>query len=336
MPSVNQKLDDAIAKIISGFTDLKEALRTNDTEALPKIRKPEAVSSSVTRLSPPKAVPVPQVPTQALPTAISPKDELNDFESLKEALMSDRWPEAVNSSFICDPDSESDKIERGKGIIDLMVEEDLKNMRFLDFGCGDGHCASLSTEQNTMMSVGYDIKEKANWNRFEKKPNLLLTKDFNNVINNGPYDVIVLFDVIDHIEKEDPVVLLRKVEKVLKPGGKVYARCHPFTSRHATHLYHQLNKAYVHLIFSPDEIRKLVPTPKHEESNAGIVFPMKTYSDYFAQAGLTIVSKRDITEKVETFFKIPRIAQKIMQTTRTDQFPEFQLGLQFIDYVLTK
>ena len=60
--------------------------------------------------------------------------------------MSDRWPEAVNPNLICDINSDEDKSERGRGIIDILIEEDLKDLKFLDFGCGEGHCPAIATE----------------------------------------------------------------------------------------------------------------------------------------------------------------------------------------------
>jgi hypothetical protein len=51
---------------------------------------------------------------------------------------------------------------------------------------------------------------------------------------------------------------------------------------------------------------------------------------------LTKVHRREITSKVDPFFKIPKIAERIMETVKAKQFPEFQLGMDFIDYVLEK
>lgn len=273
---------------------------------------------------------------QAVLTALA--EDLSGFESLRKALQSDRWPEAVNPMLICDPNSEKDKVERGRGIVELMIEEDLNGLKFLDFGCGEGHCVNMSSEQNTIISVGYDIKQYESWERLkENKENLLFTTNIDEVASKGPYDVIILFDVIDHLASEEkPITVLSKARSLLSDKGKVYMRCHPFTSRHATHLYHTLNKAYVHLVFNPGELKEIIPDCPYVEPSIGVTTPIKTYQDFIEKAGLKIDSRRDITEKVEPFFKIPVIAERIMRNTKSNQFPEFQMSVQFIDYVLKK
>jgi 2-polyprenyl-3-methyl-5-hydroxy-6-metoxy-1,4-benzoquinol methylase len=264
-------------------------------------------------------------------------EDFGSFEALKKALESDKWPEAVNPNLICDPNSETDKMERGRGIIELMIEEDLKGLKFLDIGCGEAHSVFLSADHQTALSVGYDVKRHDSWDRFGgTKPNVLLTTDMEEVQRNGPYDVIILFDVLDHIKGEDPIALLKKAAGVLSEKGKVYMRVHPHISRHGTHLYHSINKAYAHLVFTPQEIKQLVPDAKGEESSIGVLYPLKTYNDMIERAGLKVDNRRDITEKVEPFFKIPKIAERIMKNTGMGSFPEFQMSLQFIDYVLKK
>jgi 2-polyprenyl-3-methyl-5-hydroxy-6-metoxy-1,4-benzoquinol methylase len=285
-----------------------------------------------------QSVPFVTTPPQlAAAQQVSVDDSFDSFESLKKALESNRWPEAVNPNLICDPNSESDKIERGRGIIELMIEEDLKGLKFLDFGCGEGHCVALTTEYGTIKSVGYDVKKQASWDNFlAEKQGLILTNDFAEVEANAPYDVIIMFDVLDHLIVDQPVEALRKVEKVLAPNGKVYVRTHPFSSRHGTHLYHDLNKAYIHLVFTPAELKLLVPEPKFAEPSLGISRPLATYQALFASAKFKVESTRQITEKVEPFFKIPKIAERIMKNTKLDFFPEFQMSLQFVDFVLKK
>ena len=309
----NRELDAAISKIVNGFMDLKDVLKQ--------------ISANTENNT--------NVQSQSVPEL---QINENDFETLKAALESDRWPEAVNKSLICDPESETDKVERGKGIIELMIDENLDEggLKILDFGCGEGHCAQVAGDYNVAKSVGYDIKKYDSWDRFERKENVLITNNYDEVLEHAPYDVIVLFDVIDHVEKESPVDMLKRVNDLLKSGGKIYMRCHPYVSRHATHLYHDLNKAYIHLVFNPDEIRRIIPESKYEESNIGVTYPIRTYNDYVSQAGLKVVTRREIKDNVEPFFKIPKIAERIIANTKMEQFPDFQLSLQFLDYVLTK
>lgn len=316
-----QKFEKSLDQMIELMVNMKQAL--NDDEKQPE--------------PPPKPSPPPEnKPAEQPQVKAQSTENLESFEQIKEALESDKWPEAVNPNLICNPTSEADKVERGRGIIELMIEEDLKGLKFLDYGCGEGHCAYLATEYETATSVAYDPQTYDSWGQFEPKENFVATSDYEVVKQNGPYDIIVLFDVIDHLKAEDPVSFLNKVKNLLADDGKIYMRCHPFTARHSTHLYHELNKAFVHLVFSEDEIKQLVPNSKYEEENVGVVYPLRTYHKYLEDAGLASVNRRDITEKVEPFFKIPKIAERIMARIEVNDFPEFQMSLQFVDFVLKK
>jgi 2-polyprenyl-3-methyl-5-hydroxy-6-metoxy-1,4-benzoquinol methylase len=314
----NQRINETLDNIINLMVDLKRQL------------------SEVSQVAPSNpAVPI-EVKAQSNDQQLVAETNYDDFESLKQAINSNKWPEAVNPHLICDPNSTEDKIERGRGIIELMVEEDLKNLKVLDFGCGEGHTIALSSDYKTSLSVGYDIKDHNYWREVSNKANLLFTSDYQTVVNQGPYDVIILFDVLDHVVNESPVSILAKARELLSNNGKIYMRTHPFVSRHATHLYHDLNKAYVHLVFTPEELRQLVPNSKYVEPSINVTTPINTYDKFIKEAGLKATNRRDITEKVEPFFKIPRIADRIMKNTKMNFFPEFQMSLQFLDYVLTK
>lgn len=267
--------------------------------------------------------------------SVSDPEELDSFEKIRKGLESDRWPAAVNPNFVCDPNSKLDKIERGRGIIESTIDEDLKGKKLLDIGCGEGHVVLHAIEKQCSIAVGYDIKDH-NWDQMPKTDAILFTTDFEAVKASAPYDVIILFDVIDHIKGIEPIELLKKAKEVLADNGKIYVRFHPFTSRHATHLYHDLNKAYVHLVFTEEELKTLIPESKYAEPSLGVIYPINTYTHFITEAGLKIVSKRETKETVEPFFKIPKIAKRIMERTKSNKFPEFQLGLQFIDMILSK
>ena len=273
-----------------------------------------------------------QVTASAVSAPITSDDYYGDFESLKKALLSDKWPNAVNPSLICDTNSESDKKERGTGIIELLIEDPLtKDQKFLDYGCGEGHCVSSAPDiLGCGIAVGYDIK-KYNWPII---PNTKFTNSIDDVALLGPYDAILMFDVLDHVENESPTDLLKKAMSLLAPKGKIYLRTHPWMSRHGTHLYQKLNKAYTHLVFTDEELKQL--SDHVPDANIKTTTPINTYKKIFDDCGAKISSERKITEKVEPFFKIPKISERIMQNTKHDKFPEFQMGLQFVDYVLTK
>lgn len=325
MPNKNKALN-TIDRIIELLGELK--MNLSDASQIPLPMTGEVVPARVLERA--------KAPNVVAAAVNSSGDDYGSFSALQVALQSSKWPEAVNPHLICDPNSHDDKIERGKGVIELMIEENLNGLKFLDYGCGEGQCAYVSADYNTDMSVGYDIVKNDNWDKMPPKSNLLFTSNFADVQTRGPFDVIVLFDVIDHLSSGNPVGVLKEAKSVLADTGKIYMRTHPFTSRHATHLYHDLNKAYIHLVFTKDELEQLIPNSQFKEHNLGVTTPIATYKQFIADAGLNILTKRDVTEKVESFFKIPKIAERIMKNTNMPSFPEFQMSLQFIDYVLTK
>lgn len=320
-----QRVNELIDKVVHAMLELKQIFKQESkvVQAQPQTQ-PQVQAQSAPPPPRPAATQQPVLET------------FDDFDSLKKALESDKWPEAVNPNLICDPNSADDKIERGRGIIELMIDEDLKGLKLLDIGCGEGHCAFLSADYDTTVSVGYDLKKYDTWDALPVKSNLHFTSDFAKVEEHGPYDIIIMFDVLDHIDREDPSQLLRRAANLLSPNGKIYLRVHPYISRSGTHLYHDLNKAYVHLVFTPAELKEIVPESKYEEKSYGVLYPLKTYQTMIEKAGLKVENRRDITEKVETFFKIPKIAERIMKNTGMNTFPEFQMSLHFIDYVLRK
>jgi 2-polyprenyl-3-methyl-5-hydroxy-6-metoxy-1,4-benzoquinol methylase len=265
----------------------------------------------------------------------------SDFQILKDLLRSNKWPKAVDSNLICDLGSDEDKFNRAEGILELVVEKPLRDKRFLDFGCGEGHIAAKALEQNPAVSVGYDIVETENWKTFEKKDNFALTTDLEEMRKHAPYDVILIYDVLDHMENGQ-VASLKDLKGVLSDDGLMYIRFHPFCSRHATHQYQDLNKAFVHLVFTEQELETLgVETPKVSH----IMHPIAEYGEWMKKAGLKTVNYNILREKVEGFFtKNNAIKERVRQhyahtedkRIRKGAFPTFQLEQQFLDYVVKK
>lgn len=244
------------------------------------------------------------------------------------------WPLAVNPNLICGLDNEEDKADRANGVVELMIEENLNGKKFLDFGCGEGHTVDVSTKHNTVISVGYDIVEDLGWS--DKKGSL--TTDMKFVEASGPYDVIMMFDILDHVGPFDdtnaPSTILKKAAELLSPNGKIYLRCHPWTSRHATHMYHWENKAYIHLVYNDEELKNL--GIKVGEPTQKVTRPIETYRTWIKDSGLKVDNERVIKEPVEEFFKSSKLSQIITKNCEFQQFPEFQLSIQFIDYILSK
>jgi hypothetical protein len=118
--------------------------------------------------------------------------------------------------------------------------------------------------------------------------------------------------------------VLNKARRLLADKGRIYVRCHPFTSRHATHLYQQCNKAFLHLLTTEEERSELglKSMTHHQEAIR--------YEDEFSSAGLdTLWTRREILDHVEDFYfetfgkRLPAGSRELMR-------------IQFVDFTLTK
>jgi SAM-dependent methyltransferase len=269
---------------------------------------------------------------------IGQKTESEDFKVLKSLLESDQWPEAVFAAQIADDNSESDKAERAEGIADILLPP-FSGKKFLDFGCGEGHVAKYVSGEASV-SVGYDIarnqSSKLDWENKDGK--LLLTTDFEKVVSEGPYDIVMIYDVLDH-SSEDPSEVLAKAKSVLAEDGRICLRCHPWTGRHGGHAYRKINKAFVHLAFGEDELKEMGVSL---EWNRKILFPIIAYNNAIEEAGLARESEPEIdTQEVESFFEEnPLVKSRILAAFGlegwTAEKPVFQMSQCFLDYVLKK
>lgn len=262
-----------------------------------------------------------------------------NLEPFIPCMLNDKWPHAVDPLLIADPNSEDDKISRAHGILMLVVTEPITG-KFLDFGCGEGHVVAEVVKKNNL-SVGYDIVDQ-NWTRFPSKNNMIMTTDWQKVVDNGPYSHVLIYDVLDHLKDEEEVVeSLKKVKTVLAPEAKLFVRCHPFCSRHGTHLYNSVNRAYLHLCLDEETLNKLGYTGYLHTIK--VIHPLQTYKEWFTRGGFNVVSSNITPESVEPFFQQPGIAELIKKNWKKSHesglasgkvFPEWQLRQQFIDYVL--
>lgn len=248
----------------------------------------------------------------------------SEAQALFNMLQSSEWPEAVPEFLICS-ETEEDKCERAEGILDY-IDIELKDKKVLDFGCGEGH-VSLKAAETSALSVGYDVKPSGAMT-WEQKDKYLLTTDFSKVQNQGPYDLVILYDVLDH--SEDPVAILKQVKSVCHSGSQIFVRCHSWMSRHGSHLYKQMNKAWVHLFFTAEELASMGLKPDIVQR---YYFPMNHQHDWFKNADLKIKSEDVIKGIVEEFFKKPEIKSRLPNAFK--EFPEWQMSQSFNDYFLT-
>lgn len=248
-----------------------------------------------------------------------------EFERLKELMKI--CPNSINHREIY-KDTPTEKINKANAIIDIFLGSVfLDGLNFLNYGCEDGILNYCALKENPKTNIGYNESIK-----HEVEDGFITTNNWSQVQKNGPYDIILLFDILDHSENIDSI--LQQIKEVLDINGKIFIRCHPWCSRHGTHLYESgLNKAYAHLIFDDVELVRLGNYVN--KKTIKITEPLKTYKNWFISNGFNIIKETPTYSNIEHFFYRPEIINRIKKHwQREDYFiiPEEDMMLEFVDY----
>lgn len=249
-------------------------------------------------------------------------------DKLGPAPSKEGWPLAVQPTLIVKGSGE--KQFRAIQISRLLGNFDGKTV--LDVGCDEGYL-SREIGARAKKVVAYDLKPAKTWDKF-KTDTLSFTADKVEV-EGAQYDIIVLYDVLDHLAGEDPVKFMAWLNSLLAQGGKVVVRCHPWTSRHGSHLYENgHNHAFYHLALTPDE---LVQEGVDLQGGFRINRPMAAYEHIFKGAGFKIVERKAFADAVEPFFS-GEVLDRIIKVTwkgEIDQAGALKImSNSFIDYTL--
>lgn len=248
-----------------------------------------------------------------------------ELKAIREELESDRWPVAVAPEMICTSDEQAQ--QRAESILNMVVAENVQNRTFLDFGCGAGHVAALAKKMGAKV-VGYDI----NLSQCQFTDSIF-TSDFETVRKNGRYEIILLHDVLDHIEVIDPISALHQIKNLMDTESRVYIRNHPWCSRHGGHIYEQTNKAFAHLVFDDVELTRICgcqPT-----YNIKVSRPLETYRHWFATVGLEIKSEIAVRREVEQYFKDASYIQQRLMNKWDDPLEMLKdMEIEFVEYVI--
>jgi len=137
---------------------------------------------------------------------------------------------------------------------------------------------------------------------------------------SNKYDLIILYDVIDHVEREEEIIkLLNKCKSILSCEGKIFLMCHPYISRLGTHLF-EVNKAYYHLFYDCLEQKHTILLQN----------PLESYRNFVYNSFLAIEDECIYSEYIEDFFN------KISIETDHKPILEKKHEIQFVTYVLKK
>ena len=328
--AVNEKELRRYLNVIKRAVDLIEGMLENDDGGmLEQLMQPEV--QIVPRMPFQEAAPIKPTPVVVQP---EPQKGISDARKkhIGDLTSIDCWPEAVPAHLVNgDGPSEEDQVNRANSVLDFMVDRNLEGGAFLDFGCGEGWVTQEASKRGVVECLGYDIAHDDNWN---SRHGAKFTSNFDTVPHDH-FDYVMLYDVLDHCE--DPMLLMSQVKSVLKPGGAVFARCHPWTSKHAMHLWkHGLNQAYLHLFLTWDEITETIGKPPmftRTEKD-----PIEAYHWWFND--FKMIKERFSKEDVSEFFFVPSFKELLAneQQIPIDQIDGFLdlMRISFVDYVLEK
>ena len=267
---------------------------------------------------------------------------VDDFYEFDDA--SD-WPLAVNPTLIINPDNIEECRLRAKNVVDSVIERKIAGLNILDFGSGDGTIAEEMVKRKANV-VAYDLTLPKTLFDYQPSPPEkqapTITTNWSSVADwHAPFDLILLYDVLDHCT-EEPVEVLKRLRPLLKKDGTMIIRCHPWISRHGGHCYTKINRAWVHLLFTEEQLRKRGCDPMPIRK---IIHPLYTYKKWIEEANYKIIKEDKITESVEDYFTNNELFKNIIYKHFKDSpFEDYRkgkgdlarvMGFHFIDYILS-
>ena len=314
----NEKEIRKYLSVIKRATSLIEGLLEEDGGMMEKLME-----------EPEKKEPV-RFETKPVQAPQRPVELPNEREAFVKSLVNMKdWPEAIPQFLAIEKYTPADEATRAKSILDKIMDKPLNGLRVLDFGCGDGWITQEIGNRGATPVVGYDIVRSEKW----KSHNNALFVDTFSRISDHSFDVVLLYDVLDHCVRPEEV--MKQVRSVLSPNGLVYVRCHPWTSKHATHIYRiGLNKSYAHLLLRPEEIRPLLSVdPIFTRAD---INPRVSYHHWFKD--FHILKEQETRENVPEFFSQPAVKKALLFSQGVtdgyaDRFWEL-LQVQFVYFVL--
>ena len=240
------------------------------------------------------------------------------------------WPRATSTPDTLDADSIVKK--------SMMAIEKLD---ILDFGSGNGYISEYLSKTAKKV-ISYDI----NTEKILAPGNYITAKTIEDVKSQGPYDLIFINDVFDHLEPADEeekelyietlhVKYLKTLKSFLKSSGRIYLRCHPWTSRHGGHLQKTQNMAFIHLILTEEEYLEQSVSSDVQITHQ-IYSPEQYYLRCIQKSGLNVLKTNQEKDYPEQFVKdrlLDQIAQKFPPNTLPEKILDI-IQASYISFVL--
>ena len=130
---------------------------------------------------------------------------------------------------------------------------DLTDQVVLDFGCGGGGKTVFYAGQGARRTIGVDVCLDTHMAEdYGRRHGLAvqfeaLESDGRIPLDDDSCDVIINSSVLEHVM--DLSRTLAELRRVLKPGGRLLSRWHPYRSRYGAHLWSAIGVPFAHLLF---------------------------------------------------------------------------------------
>jgi 2-polyprenyl-3-methyl-5-hydroxy-6-metoxy-1,4-benzoquinol methylase len=194
---------------------------------------------------------------------------------------------------------------------------DLKNKRVLEFGCGSGlNCAFLREEMGIRKIVGFDIsQESIDLAKRQYCSIEVLCADAcdpNLNISPGQWDVIVSFEVLEHVP--DMEMFLKNIRRHLAPGGIAFISTPNRNVFSAGHEPSPVNREHIKEL-SVQELQELL----------GKYFPEnRIWGQRFARPELQTAWDQDVRRKIVNLQEGTRWQEKTSLGERLKTHPVIQ------------
>jgi len=102
--------------------------------------------------------------------------------------------------------------------------DQLENLKILEIGFGNGSFINWCESQKYQI-YGYEVDKNFYENAKKKYKNIYYgERNLLHKVINEKFDLIVMFDVIEHVRKNELIEFLKDIKKTLKENGKIFLR----------------------------------------------------------------------------------------------------------------
>lgn len=193
--------------------------------------------------------------------------------------------------------------------------------RFVEIGCGTGFVISAIKRRFPNLEVfGTELFEEGLSFAKKRVPNAtLIQMDAKNISYENYFDVVGIFDVLEHIDEDE--LVLNQLHKALTPDGRIFITVpqHPSMWSQIDDLAHHVRR------YSRDDLleklRRANFTPIHVTSFMTLLLPVMCLSRW--------LNKRKANYDPMSEFNIPRWLNQALELVLRVELALIKIGVQF-------